>query len=95
MMKNVCNMLCVEKSLYNYEKRHLHQRSLLCKCVGSNTTDWIIPYVKFDSKKFQRISGHTVVLTSFNSKCLRLMNSWGQNGGIVDFSTFKCRCAQL
>ena len=27
----------------------------------------------------ERLSGHAVVLTSFNSQCLRLMNSWGDS----------------
>lgn len=29
----------------------------------------------------EKLAGHAVVLTSFNSECLRLMNSWGTNWG--------------
>lgn len=38
-------------------------------------------------------SGHTVVLTSYNSKCLIFMNSWGQEWG--DNGFFRVQNAQL
>lgn len=35
------------------------------------------------------MSGHAVVLTSFNSKCLIFMNSWGQDWGDIGFFRVK------
>lgn len=38
-------------------------------------------------------SGHAVVLTSYNSECLRLMNSWGENW--ADRGFFKVEKAEV
>jgi hypothetical protein len=40
-----------------------------------------------------RTSGHAVVLTSYNSKCLTFMNSWGQKWGDKGF--FRVRNAEV
>ena len=40
-----------------------------------------------------RTAGHAVVLTSFNSKCLRLLNSWGDNW--ADMGFFRVQNAEV
>jgi aminopeptidase C len=44
-------------------------------------------------RKSLRTSGHAVVLTSYNSKCLTFMNSWGQKWG--DNGFFRVQNAEV